>query len=49
MEVDADQLVVSCLSVVPDGTFLFEQMETVRLEKVHQFAEPQCVFNPSSV
>ena len=45
VEVDADQSVVSRFSIVPDGTLLLEQPETARLEKMHQFAEPQYVFN----
>ena len=46
VEVDADQFVVPLLSVVPDGTLLFERPETVGFEQMHQFAEPQCVVNP---
>ncbi len=49
MEIDTDHLVVSRLSVVPDGTLLFEQPEAPRFEKVHQFAESQSVVNPFSV
>ena len=49
MEVDADQFVVSLLLVVPDGTLLFDQPESSRLENMHQFAKAQYLFNPTPV
>jgi hypothetical protein len=47
--VHADELLVSRLSVVPDGAPFFEEPETTGLKYVHQFAEPQGDIDPSLV
>ena len=46
VEVNANQVFVPDFSIVPNGTFLLEQPEPSRFDKMHQFAESQLVPNP---
>jgi hypothetical protein len=40
---------VSRLPIIPDGTLLLEQPESVAFEHTHQLAEPQGFVDPSPV